>query len=109
MATKAGNGRARATHSRATAESGTAAPLRRQSTISRWGNSLGLRIPQEAADRLKLKAGAQVSIEVRGGAITIRPVRRRKRWSEAELLKGVNPAMVGGEIDWGGPVGREVG
>ena len=88
---------------------GGVAAGRRHSTLSRWGNSLGLRIPQEAADRLKLKAGVKVSVEVGNGSITIRPVRQRKKWSEAELLKGVNPSMVGGEIDWGGPVGKEVG
>jgi antitoxin MazE len=76
--------------------------------VSRWGNSLGLRIPQEAADRLNLKAGARVSVEVGDDSITIRPVRPRKRWSEAALLRGVTPAMVGGEVDWGGPVGKEV-
>lgn len=80
---------------------------RRNSTLSRWGNSLGLRIPLEAADRLNLKAGAQVSIEVRGDSMTIRPVRPRKKWAESELLKGVTPQIVGGAIDRGGPVGKE--
>lgn len=80
---------------------------RRKSTVSQWGNSLGLRIPQEAADQLKLKAGGQVSLEVREDSITIRPVRQRRKWTEAELLKGVTPEAVGGEVDWGGPVGKE--
>src|SRR5437868_3143348 len=85
-----------------------AVQVRRTSTVSRWGNSLGLRIPQEAADHLNLRAGGQVSIEVRGDSITIRPVRKRKRWTEAELLAGVTPETAGGEVDWGGPVGKEV-
>ena len=80
---------------------------RRKSTVSQWGNSLGLRIPQEAADQLKLKAGEQVSLEVRSDSITIRPMRQRRKWTEAELLKGVTPAAVGREVDWGGPVGKE--
>lgn len=87
----------------------TKGPLRRNGTVSRWGNSLGLRIPLEAAERLNLTAGAQVSLEVGARSITIRPLRKRRRWTEAELLKGVNPRIVGGEIDWGGPVGKEVG
>lgn len=113
MATTGRNGRRSPSTDRARAGPGTgkgaAAPARRHSTVSRWGNSLGLRIPQEAADRLKLKAGVRVSVEVGHDSITIRPVRQRKKWSDAELLKGVSPSMVGGEIDWGGPVGREVG
>jgi len=81
---------------------------RRNSTLSRWGNSLGVRIPQEAAARLNLKAGQQVTVEVCAGALTIRPTRQRKKWTEAELLKDVTPEMVAGAIDWGQPVGREV-
>lgn len=80
----------------------------RDAMVSQWGNSLGLRIPREAADQLNLKAGERVSIEIGSDSLTIRPVRRRKKWTEAELLKGVTPEMVGGEIDWGGPVGKEV-
>lgn len=82
--------------------------VQRNSTLSRWGNSLGLRIPQEAADRLKLKAGARVSVELGADSITIRPLRKGRKWTEADLLKGVTPEMVGGEADWGPPVGREV-
>ena len=81
-------------------------PVQRNSTISRWGNSLGLRIPQEAAEQLKLRAGGRVRVEVKSGVMTITPL--RKKWTETELLKGVNPDIVGGEIDWGGPVGKEI-
>lgn len=42
------------------------------------------------------------------GKITIRAGKRRKKWTEAELLRGVTPDMVGGEIDWGDPVGKEI-
>jgi antitoxin MazE len=80
----------------------------RHSTVARWGNSLGLRIPQGAVEELKLVAGDRVMLKVHDGAITIRPVHTRKKWTEAELLKGITPEIVGGEIDWGGPVGKEV-
>ena len=85
-----------------------AAAFRRSSTVSRWGNSLGVRIPQEAVDRLKLQPGARVSFQVRADSITITPVRKSRKWTEAELLKGVTPEAVAGEIDWGAPRGREV-
>ena len=78
----------------------------RASTLSRWGNSLGLRIPREAAERLKLAAGTRVSVEIHDGAIVVRPL--RKKWSEADLLRGVTPEMVGGEAVPGRPVGKEV-
>lgn len=95
-------------HGKAARKRQTAVPSRlmlRGSKISRWGSSLGIRIPQEAVRRLRLRAGERVSVEVRADSITVKPL--RKRWTEAELLEGVAPEIVGGEIDWGGPVGRE--
>jgi len=81
----------------------------RNSTVSKWGNSLGVRIPQDAAERLDLKAGEKVHMEVGEDSITIRPVRRRRRkWTLKALLKGVSPRNVGGEFDWGPPVGKEL-
>lgn len=80
----------------------------RDTTLSRWGNSLGLRIPREATDQLNLRAGAKVTVEIGPDSLTIRPVRKRRKWTEAELLKGVTPQNSGGEIDWGGPLGKEV-
>jgi antitoxin MazE len=77
----------------------------RNTRVSRWGNSLGVRIPQEAAERLKLRAGEQVTVEIGADSITIRLARRK--WSEAELLKGVTPDIVGGEADWGSAAGKE--
>lgn len=90
-----------------TRKAGTALPrVISNRKVARWGNSLGLRIPQEAAEQLKLREGEEVSIEVHGDSMTIRLERRK--WTEAELLKGVTPQMVGGEVDWGRPVGKEV-
>lgn len=77
-------------------------------TVSRWGNSLGIRIPREAAERLQLTAGAQVSLEVNEGAMTIRPLKLRRKWGLGELLAGVTPAKVAGEFRWGKAVGREL-
>jgi antitoxin MazE len=81
--------------------------LLRNSTLSRWGNSIGMRIPQEAVERFGLKAGERVEVEVSDESITIRPSRRRKRWNIADLVKGITPEKVGGEFDWGPDVGKE--
>jgi antitoxin MazE len=86
--------------------SGATPSVRRNTTVSKWGNSLGLRIPQEAAEQLNLRAGEQVTIEVRAGVIVVKPL--RKKWTEAELLRGVTPEIGGGEIDTGNPVGKEL-
>jgi len=68
------------------------------SKVARWGNSLGFRIPREGVDQLGLKAGAPVSVRVSRDTITIRRAGIRKKWTEAELLKDVTPAMCGPEL-----------
>jgi antitoxin MazE len=68
------------------------------SKLARWGNSLGLRIPREGVSRLGLTAGVPVRVRVTGDSITIRRAGTRRKWTEAELLKGVNPAMCGPDL-----------
>ncbi len=77
-------------------------------TVQKWGNSLGIRVPKAIAEQANLANGTEVEFEVNGDALTIRPTRRRRRrYKLAELLaqmKGPNPH---GEM-FGPPVGREV-
>ena len=75
-----------------------ASTVEKVSRVARWGNSLGVRIPQEGVERLKLKAGAEVTVQVKGDSITIRPAKRSKKWTERELLKGVTPEMCGPDL-----------
>jgi len=72
--------------------------IEKVSKVARWGNSLGFRIPQEGVDRLKLKEGESVKVEVKGDVITIRRATRRKKWTEQELLKGVTPEICGPDL-----------
>jgi antitoxin MazE len=74
--------------------------------VNKWGNSLGLRIPQPVASKVGFTAGTVVLIEVVNNTIVISPI--RKKYSLDELLEGVTPELIGGEYDWGTPVGKEV-
>jgi antitoxin MazE len=74
--------------------------------VNKWGNSLGLRIPQPIANKVGLTAGTVVSIDVVNDTIVISTV--KKKYSLDELLEGVTPELIGGEYDWGEPVGKEV-
>lgn len=76
------------------------------SIVNQWGNSLGIRIPQPIASKVGFTVGTMVSIEVVNDTIVISPA--RKKYSLDELLKGVTPELIGGEYDWGKPVGKEV-
>ncbi|HYU11145.1 MAG TPA: AbrB/MazE/SpoVT family DNA-binding domain-containing protein, partial [Stellaceae bacterium] len=70
-----------------------------QVQVSRWGNSLGLRIPKDIAIRTGLREGARVDIEADGDRIIIAPA--QPRYVLAELLKGMTPQAMREAFDWG--------
>lgn len=73
-----------------------------QTTISKWGNSLGLRLPRHVAEATQLVEGATVRVEVEDGTIKVTPT--RKRFKLADLLADEVPRR---EHDWGDPKGDE--
>jgi antitoxin MazE len=73
--------------------------------VNKWGNSLGVRIPQTLASEVGLTIGTVVNIEVVDKKIVISPV--PKKYQLEELLVGVTPELIGGEYEWGDPVGAE--
>ena len=77
-----------------------------QVQVSKWGNSLGLRVPKEIAARVGLREGARVEVGARGQTIIVsvnRPI-----FDLHELLEGVTPEAMHEAFDWGDDVGREV-
>lgn len=78
-----------------------------QATISKWGNSLALRLPRHVTDEARLVEGACVDVEVEDGSIRLTP--SRKKFKLAELLAGEpNQTNAEREVDWGQPRGDEV-
>ncbi|MDQ0286627.1 antitoxin MazE [Desulfofundulus luciae] len=75
-----------------------------QSRVTKWGNSLGIRIPRTLAEKIGLREGTPVDFEIKDNAIII----RRKRCSLDMLLSQVTPQNVHHEISTGHPVGREI-
>jgi antitoxin MazE len=62
-------------------------------TLQRWGNSLGIRLPKAVAEQLNFTTGTEVEFETTGGVLTVRPLRTRKH-KLADLLvmaKGPSP------------------
>lgn len=76
-----------------------------QVQISRWGNSLGIRIPKDIAGRVGLAEGARVDIATEGDRIVISVARPHYRLED--LLVGMCPAAMGDAYDWGADQGRE--
>ena len=76
-----------------------------QVQVSKWGNSLGLRVPREIAARVGLREGARVEIDARGRTIVVtvdRPV-----YELGELLEDMTPEAMHEAFDWGEDLGRE--
>ena len=78
-----------------------------QTKIQRWGNSLGLRIPRSFAEEAGVEAGSEVELSVRDGDLVVRAAKRRT-YRLSELLEKITAKNLHGEVDAGGPIGREV-
>ena len=76
-----------------------------QSQVSKWGHSLAIRIPKAFAQEIRLEEGQAVDISVAGGQIIVTP--QIPTITLDALLANVTPVNLHGEVDMGGPVGRE--
>lgn len=74
--------------------------------VTKWGNSLAIRIPKNIAEQVNLKPGASIAIVIIDNNIVITP--KRQQYSLEELLEGASPEDFDGEYDWGEPVGEEI-
>lgn len=85
-----------------------------QTTLQRWGNSQGVRIPKDIVESLGMRIGSELTIELSGdrSQITItptrdaRPVRGRHRIED--IVASSSPDAFDGEYDWGESHGKEV-
>jgi antitoxin MazE len=80
--------------------------MRNQTTVSKWGNSLAVRIPQSIAKEARLNEGDCLALDLdRDGSIVLRATRRKYELSE--LVSRITPKNRHGETDWGQPQGNE--
>ncbi len=79
-------------------------------TISKWGNSYGVRIPVRLANALGLEPGVEVEVIQDGDSLRVTPIRQVEvpEYSLRSLLSGVTKDNLHGEIQSGGAVGREI-
>ena len=76
-----------------------------ETVVKKWGNSLGIRIPNFIARELSLKDGSFVDINDKGKEIIIKPIQKNKL---SDMLNKINKQNLHGEIETGEPVGKEV-
>lgn len=84
-----------------------------QITVSKWGNSLGIRIPTSVINALSIKNGDNISYEVRDNALVLKKEMSTKDMFEAFYKKPMEELSIedlgpSDELDWGNDVGGEV-
>jgi antitoxin MazE len=77
-----------------------------RSRISKWGNSLGIRIPKPFVAEAQLQDGTEVELTVQDGRIIITPV--SSHYVLDDLVRGITAENRHTETDWGEPTGSEV-
>jgi len=73
--------------------------------VTKWGNSLGVRLPRALAQQIGIDEGQKVNVRASGDKIIIEPVTRRYRLQD--ILTNVTPRAMGEAFDWGPDVGGE--
>ena len=58
-------------------------------TISKWGNSQGLRFPKNLLKELNLSVGDKVKFIIQDKKIILEPVKKRKKYNIKELVKKI--------------------
>lgn len=79
--------------------------------ISKWGNSLGLRLPRAAIVATGLEPGAEVDLLIEGRDLRVRPVLPAKRYRLEELLAEMDrlgPESEPATVDWGADRASEI-
>lgn len=77
-------------------------------SLQKWGNSAGVRLPKKVIDEAHLKIDQPLQISIEGKSVVLTPVKQSPKITLSTMLKGVTPKDVGGEYDWGEPVGKEL-
>ena len=77
-------------------------------TIQKWGNSQGIRIPNILLDSVNWVENEQITIIVENGKLVIEKANEHKRKNIKELFEGFNGEYEPIKIDWGEPKGEEI-
>lgn len=76
-------------------------------SIQKWGNSQGVRIPKILLDTVKWSEDEQITIVADNGKLVIEKA-KEKRKNIKELFADYKEEYTPPEIDWGKPEGEEI-
>lgn len=74
--------------------------LSMSTTVQKWGNSLGIRIPSQIAERIAISQGSEVDLVV-GDDHTLIVIPHKKKPTLEELLAQCKPENRHKEMDFG--------
>ena len=77
--------------------------------VHKIGNSFGIYIPKAVAERKGFKRGTVLKLQESGAGFLVLPlVKKEKKYTLAQLLKGVTKRNTHPLVDWGPAVGKEI-
>ena len=76
--------------------------------VKKWGNSAAVRIPASVLEAAKFTLEQHVEVRAEDGRVVIEPVRHKEFKLDA-LLAGITDENRHAAVDFGKPVGREIG
>lgn len=75
-------------------------------TIQKWGNSQGIRIPKMLLDAMHWSENEEIMIQAEEGRLVLTKAQEHK--SIQELFEDFQGSYEPCEIDWGAPAGEEI-
>lgn len=84
--------------------------MQNQITVSQWGDSLAIRLPQDLVSTLAIERGIELELRIEddGFKVTLPSASAAKKLSLDELLAEVTPDNIHHEFDWGPAQGKEI-
>jgi antitoxin MazE len=80
--------------------------MQSETTVSAWGNSLAVRIPQSIIKQARLAEGDRLAVDIDAeGGIVLRPAKRK--YELADLVSKITPRNRHRATDWGTRQGGE--
>lgn len=74
---------------------------------TKWGNSTGVRLPQKVVKAAGIKPDQELLVTVKNNSVILTPI-DKESFTLDDMLKGVTPEKVQGEVNWGEAVGAEI-
>jgi antitoxin MazE len=75
--------------------------------FKKWGNELGLRIPDTYAREIAAEDGKQAELKIQGGSLVVTPLANGPIQDLDALISKITPDNLHGEISTGFAVGNE--